>query len=68
MEFAFGVDNLRPLGVGPWLALQAELQAEQKAAGWLRNRATTLRVVLSVGVPTVLVAWHVVANRREDWG
>jgi hypothetical protein len=24
VEFAFGADNLRPLGVGPWLALQAE--------------------------------------------
>jgi len=51
-----------------WMALQAELQAEQAAAGWLRNRPTPFRVVLSIGVPTVLVAWHLMANRREDWG
>ena len=50
-----------------WTALQADLRAEQAPTGWLRNRGTMQRVVLSISVPAALVAWNLVAKRRADW-
>ena len=50
-----------------WVALQANLRAESAPGGWLRNRGTPLRIVLSLSVPAVLVGWNLVAKRRADW-